>query len=540
MIINNRGGLLMKKSRLFLTLICTFLLTLALVGCSSKEAGESGEAEPVEQAEKEVFVFARGGDAVSLDPSEVTDSESENVSQSILETLVTFAEGKTTIEPLLATKWVESDEGLTYTFTLREGVKFHDGTDFNADAVVYNFERWMNAGDQDKFYMYGSIFGEGLESVEAVDEHTVKFTLKNLQPTFLKSIALTPFSISSPAAIEKHGDEYSNNPVGTGPFSFEEWRRNDRVVLNKNEQYWLDGFPKVDQVIFRTIPDNSARLNALLSGEIDMMDGLDPGSIEQIEADENLQILSRPPLNIGYLGLNVTREPFDNKLVRQALNHAVDKNAMIEAFFAGQAIPAKNPIPPTVEGYNDEIEPYAFDPEKAKALLAEAGYPDGFEIELWAMPVSRPYMPDANRVAEFLQASFADIGVTAKIVTYEWATYLDKAVAGEADSFILGWTGANGDADDFIYSLWHEDNIGSLNSTFYANEELNKVLNEARSITDQEKRNELYKKAQEIMHEDPPIIPLVHTTPVLAARADVKGFDPHPTGRVITTKVSFE
>jgi peptide/nickel transport system substrate-binding protein len=557
MIIYFIGGLfLMKKNRSILTLLFTLFLSLALVACSSNETGggdsnnqanSTEKKEKKEKKEKEIFVFARGGDAVSLDPSEVTDSESENVSQSILETLVTFAEGKTVVEPLLATKWVESDGGLTYTFTLREGVTFHDGTDFNAAAVVANFDRWMSASDQERFYMYGAVFGgfkgdenHALESVEAVDEHTVKFTLKYLKPTFLKDLALTPFSISSPTAVEKHGEKYSSNPVGTGPFIFEEWKRNDRVTLVKNENYWLEGYPKVDQVIFRTIPDNSARLNALLSGEIDMMAGLDPGSIKQIEADGNFQIFSRPPLNIGYLGLNVTRKPLDNKLVRQALNHAVDKEAMIEAFFAGQAMAAKNPIPPAVEGYNDEINAYPFDPAKAKALLKEAGYADGFEIELWSMPVSRPYMPDANRVSEFLQSSFADIGVTAKIVTYEWGTYLEKVVAGEADSFLLGWTGSNGDADDFIYNLWHENSIGSLNSTFYANKDVNELLNEARTITDQEKRNTLYKRVQEIMHEDPPIIPLVHTTPVLAARSDIQGFDPHPTGRVITTKISFK
>lgn len=541
----------MKKNRLFFAILCTLLLSLTLVACSSSKTevngNESKSTGKEEKTEKDIFVFARGGDAVSLDPSEVTDGESENVAQSILETLVTFAEGKTTIEPLLATEWVESNDGLTYTFTLLEGVTFHDGTDFNAAAVVSNFERWMNANDQERFYMYGAVFGgfkgdknHALESVEAVDEHIVRFTLKYLRPTFLKDLALTPFSISSPTAVEKYGEKYSSNPVGTGPFIFEEWKRNDRIKLIKNENYWLDGYPKVDQVIFRTIPDNSARLNALLSGEIDMMDGLDPGNIKQIEDDGNFQILSRPPLNIGYLGLNVTREPLDNKLVRQALNHAVDKEAMIEAFFAGQALAAKNPIPPSVEGYNDEIAAYPYDLEKAKALLKEAGYADGFEIELWSMPVSRPYMPDANRVAEFLQSSFADIGVTANIVTYEWATYLEKVVNGEADSFLLGWTGSNGDADDFIYNLWHENNIGSLNSTFYANKELNEVLIEARTITDQEKRKTLYHRAQEIMHEDPPIIPLVHTTPVLAARFDIKGFDPHPTGRVITTKISFE
>jgi len=535
----------MRKNRLIFPLIFTLLLCFALVACSN-ESTENGQAKAEKSGEQDVFVFARGGDAVSLDPAEVTDTESENVSQSILETLVGFAEGETTVAPSLATEWVISEDGLTYTFALREGVKFHDGTDFNADAVVYNFERWMKSS-QEKFYMYGTVFSgyvadetHELESVKAVDEHTVEFKLKYAQPTFIKDLALTPFSISSPAAIEKHGDEYGSNPVGTGPFVFEEWKRNDRVVLNKNEEYWLEGYPKVDQVIFRTLPNNSARLNALLSGEVDMIDGLDPASIQQIEDNEDFQLLARPPLNIGYLGLNVKKKPLDNKLIRQALNYAVDKDAMIEAFFAGQAEPAKNPIPPTVEGYNDEIEAYSYDPEKAKELLAEAGYADGFEMELWAMPVSRPYMPDANRVAEFLQASFAEIGVKANIVTYEWATYLEKTKAGEADSYLLGWTGTNGDADDFIYTLWHEKNIGTYNSAQYVNKELNKVLEEARTITDQEKRNELYKQAQEIMHEDPPMIPLVHTTPVLAARADVTGFDPHPTGRVITTKISFE
>lgn len=535
----------MKNYRFFLT-VFSLLLSFALVACSNSETNGDGDGTNLEE-KKDVFIFARGGDAVSLDPSEVTDSESENVSQSILETLVGFTEGKTTVEPLLATDWKIADDGLTYTFKLREGVKFHDGTDFNADAVVYNFNRWMNAQDTERFYMYGAVFGgfkgdenHALESIQAIDQYTVEFTFKYPKPTFLKDLALTPFSISSPAAIEKYGEDYGSNPVGTGPFIFEEWRRNDRVVLNKNENYWLDGYPKMDQIIFRTIPDNSSRFNALISGEIDMMDGLDPGNIKQIEENEDFQILARPPLNIGYLGLNVTREPLDNKLVRQALNHAVDKEAMINAFFAGKGQPAKNPIPPTVDGYNDDIQGYPYDPEKAKELLKEAGYADGFEMELWAMPVSRPYMPDANKVAEFLQASFAEIGVRAKIVTYEWATYLDKVKNGEADTFLLGWTGTNGDADDFIYTLWHEDNIGSMNSTYYANQELNNILSEARMISDQARRNELYKRAQEIMYEDPPIIPLVHSTPVLAARADITGFDPHPTGRVITTKIAFK
>lgn len=535
----------MKKRRLFFLVLMLSLFTVIAACSGGNDSGDSGGS--ANDDGNSTFIFARAADAVSLDPARVTDSESENVSQSILETLIAFEEGETTIQPLLATEWEEADDGLTYTLSLREGVTFHDGTDFNADAVVYNFERWMNAENAEQFPMYASVFGgfvgdelHEIESVTALDEHTVEFKLNFAQPTFLKDLALTPFSISSPEAVEQYGEDYGDNPVGTGPFVFNEWQRNDRVVLDRYEDYWLEDYPKLEQVIFRTIPDNSARMNALLSGEADMIDGLDPENLDQIVEDDNFQVLQRPPLNIGYLGLTVTREPFDDPLVRQALNHAVDKEAMIDAFFAGQAEPAVNPIPPTIEGYNEDIEPYEYNPERARELLAEAGLSDGFEMELWAMPVSRPYMPNANRVAEYLQSSFAEIGVTAEIVSYEWATYLEQVTAGEADSFLLGWTGTNGDADDFIYSLWHGDNIGSLNSTQYDNPELNAILEEARTITDQDRRNELYREAQVIMHEDPPIIPLVHTTPVLAARADVTGFDPHPTGRVITTFIEFE
>lgn len=511
-----------------------------LMACSSNES--SGDEADVQ----DTLIFARGGDAVSLDPSEVTDNESENVAQSVLETLTTFADGETTTEPMLATQWQESEDGLTYTFTLREGVQFHDGTDFNADAVVFNFDRWMT-GSGENFPMYGTVFGgyEGDEShniasVTAIDESTVEITLNNPQPTLLKDLALTPLSISSPSAIEESGEEYRSNPVGTGPFVFQEWQRNERIVLEKNDDYWADGLPKLEQVIFRTIPDNSARLNALLSGEVDLVAGLDSESYAQVEGDSELMLFARPPLNLGYLGMTLTHEPLNDPIVRQALSHAVNKDAMVEAFFGEGAIPAKNAIPPAVEGYNDDIEPYPYDPERAKELLAEAGLPDGFEMELYAMPVSRPYMPDGEKVAEYLQSNFADIGVDATIVSFEWATYIEQALNGEAQTFLLGWTGMNGDADNFIHTLFHGDNIGSTNSTQYDNEELNALLDEARTITDQEQRNELYRQAQVILHEDPPVIPLVHTSPALAGKQNITGFDPHPTGRVMTTEIEFE
>lgn len=540
----------MKRKRILLSLIFTLLLSAALVGCSSSNTSNEAEGTEEKNAEKQTasdtFVFGRGGDSVGLDPAAITDGESIKVTKNIFDTLVDYGDQDTEIHPALAEKWDVSSDGLVYTFNLREGVKFHDGTDFNADAVVYNFERWMNA-DKKQYYYYGSMFGgfkgdEGhvIESVTAVDDYTVEFKLKRPQAPFLKNLAMPAFGIGSPDAIEKYGESFTENPVGTGPFVFKEWKRNDRIVLEKNENYWMEGYPKLNRVIFKAIPDNSSRLNALLSGDIDLMDGVNPSDVKQIEENADLQPFFRPSMNVGYVGLTNTREPLNNKLVRQALNHAVDKEGIIAAFYEGQAEPAKNPMPPVIEGYNDDIQAYPYDLEKAKELLAEAGYADGFEMELWAMPVPRPYMPDGQKVAEVLQASFAQIGVKAEIVSMEWATYLEKARAGEADAFLLGWTGDNGDADNFLYVLLDQDNIGSNNYSFYSNEKVHDLLIEAQSTPDQEKRNELYKQAQEIIHDDAPWIPLVHSTPALAGKANLSGFLPHPTGSDKLTKVEMK
>ena len=281
-------------------------------------------------------------------------------------------------------------------------------------------------------------------------------------------------------------------------------------------------------------------MNDLKSGTVDLIDGVNPSDLETIKGDSNLQAIERPSMNVGYLGFNVKKKPFDNAKVRQALSHAVDKQSIIDAFYSGLAKTAKNPLPDSVEGYNDEIQDYEFDLDKAKALLEEAGYPDGFEMELWAMPVPRPYIPEGMKIAEAIQANFEKIGVKAEIKTVDWATYLDKAADGEFPAYMLGWTGDNGDPDNFIYTLLDKDSIGSNNYSYYANDELHDILIEAQTIVDQGKRNELYKKAQEIIHEDAPWIPLVHSTPLLAASADLTGLVPHPTGSDILKNVEFK
>lgn len=536
----------------FKNLSILFLLFIALIlaACSGDDSGDKdadGKEDTATSGEEGgTLVFGRGGDSTSLDPSRTTEGETFKVTKNIFETVVDFEEGGTEVVPGLASDWEVSDDGLTYTFNLEEGITFHDGTDFNADAVVKNFERWAG-GDAELFPYYNSMFGgfdgdEGhvIESVEAKDDSTVVFTLTRAQAPFLKNLAMDMFAISSPTAFEEQGDDdFERNPVGTGPFKFVEWKPNDSITVEKNEDYWQEGLPKLDKVIFQSIPDNSARLNALLSGEIDLADGINPSDATSIEDNPDLQLIERPSMNVGYLGLTVTREPFDQVEVRQAMNHAIDKEAIIDAFYEGRAEVAVNPMPSSIEGYNDEIEGYDYDPEKAKELLKEAGLEDGFEMELWAMPVPRPYMPDGQKIAEVIQKNLADINVKAEIVSHEWATYLELAEKGDADAFMLGWTGDNGDPDNFLYVLLDEDNIGSNNYTYYKNDETHDLFIEAQQETDQEKRNELYKQAQEILHEEAPWVPIAHSTPLLGASEGLSGLNPHPTGSDLLSEVTL-
>ncbi|GGA36310.1 ABC transporter substrate-binding protein [Paenibacillus physcomitrellae] len=520
-------------------------------GSGASDQPSSSEAAPSASAQ-DTLIVGRGGDSVSLDGSIVTDGESLKIVHQVFDSLLEYKEGTTEVEPALAEKWEISVDGLTYTFTLRQGVKFHDGTDFNADAVVFNFKRWSDPNSEykfegDSFDYYDSMFGPDgsrvIKDVTAKDDHTVVFTLNQPQAPFLQNLAMTCFGIASPAAIKEKKENFKNEPVGTGPFVFKEWKRNDSITLEKNPNYWKEGLPKLNKVIVRSIPDNSARFNALQNGEIDLMEDVNPDDLTLLEANTSLQKIERPPFNVAYIGFNTKKKPFDDPKVRVALNYAVNKQGLIDAFFAGQAEPAVNPMPPTLWGYNDQIQDYTYDLDKAKQLLADAGYPDGLpgEYTFYAMPVSRPYMPDGKKVAEAIQADFAKIGVKVNIESPEWATYLDDTKAGEKDDlYMLGWTGDNGDPDNFIYTLLDKDAIPGNNRGFYVNEDLHKILIEAQKETDQNKRSDLYKQAQAMIHDDAPWIPLVYTTPILAAKANLKGFVPNPTGTEYYSSVYFE
>lgn len=542
---------------------------LLLAGCSGNNGGSNAPAPSASEGAESssdpaaspsgdgggantTLIVGRGGDSVALDPSIVTDGESLKIGQQVFDGLLRYKSGTTEVEGALAESWEVSDDGLTYTFKLRQGVKFHDGTDFNADAVVFNFTRWSDPAspykfEGDSFDYYDSMFGPDgsrvIKEVKAVDASTVQFTLNQTQAPFLQNLAMPSFAIGSPAAIESKKENFKSEPVGTGPFMFKEWKRNDSITLVKNPNYWEQGLPKMETVIVRSIPDNSARFNALQNGEIDLMEDLSPDNLPTLESNTALQKIIRPSFNVAYIGFNTEAEPFNKPEVRRALSYAVDKESIISAFYAGLAVPAVNPMPPTLWGYNDTIEDYNYDPAKAKELLAEAGYPNGIDKELvfYAMPVSRPYMPDGKKVAEVIQSEFAEIGIKVTIESPEWAVYLDDLKnGGKADIFMMGWTGDNGDPDNFLYTLLDKDTIGSNNYARYVNEDVHKLLVEAQQETDQTKRSDLYKQAQVLIKEDAPWIPLVHSTPLLAGKADLKGFVPSPTGSEPYASIYFE
>ncbi|WP_047985719.1 ABC transporter substrate-binding protein [Ornithinibacillus californiensis] len=545
------------KYSLFITLMLAFLLFLAACSGDSETDGDpeeqadpgtsetEGEEDPEtdEASGDQVLIFARGGDSESLDPGSTTDGESSRVTKQILEGLLEFDKESFEVTPGLAHDWDVSEDGLTYNFYLEEGVTFHDGTDFNAEAVKVNFERWADpshefafADDGYVYSMYGTMFGgykgdDGhvIKEINVVNDHEIQFVLNRPLGFFLQNLAMSYFGITSPAALAEYGATINENPVGTGPFKFVSWSKDDSIILEKFEDYRVEGLPKLDRVVFSVIPDNAARLIALKSGEIDIMDGLNPDDAVGVESDDNLILYERAENNFGYVGFNTQKEPFDNQTLRQAISYAIDRQSIADALYAGYAVAAKNPLPPSYMGYNDDVEPYAYDPEKAKELLAEAGYADGLEIELWTMPVARPYMPDPETVAVIVQSNLADIGITAEIVREEWAPYLEKTMNGEHQMYMLGWSGTNGDPDYFLSSLLHGSNIGTSNRSFYQNTEVDELLDAAKVAVDQEERASLYSDAQALISEDVPMVPLVHSRPVLATTSAVKNYVPHPS-----------
>ena len=463
------------------------------------------------------LLWGRGGDSVSLDLAQATDGESIKAGIQIFENLVMFGKNSMDIEPQLAKSWTVSEDGLTWTFKLREGVKFHDGTPFNAQAVYDSFARIID--DTHPLHGFGkwrylSLSLGQVDQIKVIDDYTIALTTKKPYAPLINNLALWLCPILSPKAMAEYKDQIGLHPVGTGPFKFVKWVKDDQIVLERNEDYWGEK-AKVDKIILKSIPEPSARLMALQSGTVDIADDLDPDSINLVKKDANLSVIERPSINVGYLALNTQKPALADVRVRRAINHAIDKQTLIKAIYQGLAIPAKNPFAPTIWGYNDAIKPYDYSPEKAKQLLTEANFDFNSELELWAMPVSRAYMPEPVKTAELIQAYLAAVGVKAKIVRYDWGTYLAKTANGEDDMCMLGWLGGNADPDNFLYGLLSADTAktpGAANVALWKNAEFTELCLKAQRVFDKAERTKLYLKAQEIFHDQAPWVPLAHST----------------------------
>ncbi|WP_303802083.1 ABC transporter substrate-binding protein [Alicyclobacillus macrosporangiidus] len=528
-------------------------LLAVTTGCGGGTQSANGTpSNATSTSGQKTLIFGRGGDSVTLDPSGSTDDESNMVAEEIYDTLVTYKIGTPELQPDLATSWEPSKDGMSWTFHLLQGVKFSDGTPFNADAVVFNFQRW---GDPKNPYHKGSSFahyksdlggfygspGAIIKDVKKVDDYTVQIDLTHPFAPLPNILTQVAYSIASPEAIKKYNGDISHHPVGTGAFEFVSWTPNDKIVLKKNPNYRTPGLPKLDQLIFQVIPDNTARLNALRAGQIDVMEGVNPSDIQSVKSDPNLNLYISPSNNVGYLAFNTQKKPFDDPRVRQAIAMCIDKKALIDAYYNGLADAGVTLLPPKNWAYDSSIQDYPVDIAKAKQLLAEAGYPNGFDTELWAMPIPRPYMPQPQQIATAIQADLAKIGIHAKIVSYDWATYLKKTDSGEHTMCLLGWSAGTWDPTTFMYTLLDSKNAvpPANNSAFYKNPAVDKLLEQALMVSDQNQRAELYKQAQELVFKDEPYVPLVHSQPVRAGSKRVIGFTPQVTGGPQFTSVDI-
>jgi len=377
-----------------------------------------------------------------------------------------------------------------------------------------------------------------LASIEATDSYTIRFTLNRPDAAFLQKLAFPAFGPQSPANIKEYGGggDLIRNPVGTGPFRFVEWVPDDHITLKRNDDYWGQK-PKLETLTYRVIKEAPARFLELQAGTVDGVDNLSPDDIPAAQADPDIEVYLRPPFNIGFLGINRAHEPFDDLRVRQAVAMAINKAELVQAFYPPTAEVATQFVPPHIFGHTDGLEVWPYDPEQARELLVQAGYPNGFQTTLWVMAISRPYFPNPDRVGEALQENLAAVGIQAEIVTYDWGTYLDKVFAGEADLFLNGWMADYPDAINFLDTFFGAGSDDSLGGRF---PELVQRLQEAGSTLDEDQRQALYDQANQFIRDHAPAVPIVHNSSAIAFRKTVKGVQASPFSQEFFYPASVE
>lgn len=495
------------------------------------------------------FVYCSEGSPSTFNPQLGTDGPTFNASShAIYNQLVEFKHGSTVIEPALAEKWSISKDGLIYTFQLRKGVKFHSNEifkptrDFNADDVIFTFNR-QRLSDHPFNKVSGGVYeyftsmdmGKIIKEIRKKDDFTVEFVLTQKEAPFLANLAMDFASILSAEYGDvlikaKTLDKMDTQPVGTGPFVFKSYQKDTMIRYTSNENYWK-GRPKIDNLVFAITPDASVRSQKLKAGECHLIAEPAPQDIESFRTQKDISVMEKEGLNVGYMAINVTKKPFDKKEVREAIHLALNRKSYLEAIYMNRAALAKNPIPPTIWSYNDSVKDIDYNPEKAKELLKKVGLENGFETEIWTLPVSRPYNPGGKKMGEMMQADLAKVGIKAKLVSYDWPTYLEKARKGEHALLQIGWTGDNGDPDNFLNVLLGCKAVeGGSNYSRWCDKKFDGLIQQARQVSDLQKRTDLYKKAQVIFKNEVPWVTLAHARVYRAMSAKVKNYQIHPFG----------
>lgn len=501
-------------------------------------------------ASAKTLVYCSEGSPENFSPSINTTGTSFDVTEQIYDNLVNFERGGTKVVPGLAEKWTISKDGTEYTFNLRKGVKwqgnknFTPSRDFNADDAMFMFERQWK--ENDPYFKVTSsnhsYFGDMgmpslLKSVDKVDEYTIKVTLNAPEAPFLANLAMQFAGVQSKEyaiAMLKAGtpEKIDQDPLGTGPFQLVQYQKDAIIRFKAFPQYWA-GKAKIDDLIFSITPDASVRWAKLQKGECHVLPYPNPADLDAMRKDSNVTVMEQPGLNIGYMAYNTTKKPFDDVRVRKALNMAIDKKAIVSAVYLSTGVAATNPIPPTQWSYNKAIKDDAFNPAEAKKLLAAAGYPDGFSTDLWAMPVQRPYNPNAKRIAELMQADLAKIGVKAEIKSFEWGEYRKRMQNGEHQMGMLGWTGDNGDPDNFLNTLLGCASAKSNGSNVakFCYQPFDDLVLKAKQVTNPAERTKLYEKAQVVFKEQAPWFTIAHAVQIAPVRNEVVDFKLSPFAR---------
>lgn len=505
----------MKKSAILISLLLVF--GLALMGCAP------ATPDPV----KDTLVVAMGGNPVTLDPHGSNDQASSRVHRQIYETLILQTE-ELELVPALATSWTQIDD-LTFEFELRPNVRFHNGEVMTASDVAFSLKRAL-----DSAYISHIVGPIDRESITVVDDLTIRFSTTKPFAPMLVHLAHPAMAILNEKAVTEAGEDFGTNPVGTGPFKFVSWDFDEKVTLERFEDFHGEK-ALLREVVFRIVPDNTVRTIELETGAADIVYDVQPADISRIEEDENLSLIRNSNLSTTYIGFNTNKAPFNDVRVRQAINLAVDMEAVVENVFRGVGSAAKGPLGPNVWGANQDLEGWDRDLVRARELLAEAGFADGFSTTLWTN--DNQLRVD---IAEIVQNQLSEVGITVEVKILEWSAYLADTAAGLHDMFILGWTTVTADADYGLFPLFHSSALGAAgNRTFFVNARVDELLDIGRRTIDQDERLAAYLEAQQIIRDEAPWIFTWNGENISATHASVTGFVQHPAGHHRLDRVTF-